>query len=209
MTSAKIRVLVAEDSPVTRLGVSTLLRTEPDIEVVAEAENGADAVRLFRQMRPDVVLLDLRMPELDGVQATEQMRREDPAARVLVLTNYDGDEVIFQALKAGAAGYLTKGVRGPELITAIRQVHAGDRYLPPGVAGRLADRMMAPSLSPREVQVLEKIYEGLTNKEIAEALHISLKTASMFVSKILLKLDVRSRTEAVAVALRRGILRPR
>ena len=203
-----IRVLVAEDSELTRLGIVTMLSTQADISVVAQAEDGAQAITLFRQHRPDVALIDLRMPVMDGVQVAAAITAETPPGRVLVLSNYDGDENIFQALKAGAAGYLTKGARGPQLIEALRAVAAGQRFLPPEVAQQLAERVLTQPLGARETQILNLIAAGKTNPEIAEALGISRKTVGMFVGRLMFKLDVHTRTEAVTVALKRGILKP-
>lgn len=204
----KFRVLVVDDSSVTRLGVVTLIDSQPDMSVVGEAEDGTAALARFRELRPDLVVVDLRMPGLSGVDVTAAICTLDPAARVLVLTSYDGEENIFQALKAGALGYLTKEAPGREILNALRTIATGTRYLPPGIAHQLAERMLHPSLSPRELQVLREIAQGQSNKEIAQSLGISLKTTAMFVASILDKLDVKSRTEAVAVALKRGIITP-
>jgi two-component system, NarL family, response regulator len=202
-----IRVLVAEDSEVTRLGIVTMLSTQADLQVVAQAEDGAQAVVLFRQHRPDVTLVDMRMPALDGVAVTAAICAEQPPGRVLVLTNYEGDENIFQALKAGASGYLTKGARGMQLVEAIRAVHAGQKFLPPEMAQQLAQRVLTQPLGLRETQILKHIALGQTNVEIADALGLSKKTIGMFVGRLLFKLGVHSRTEAVTVAMKRGILK--
>lgn len=211
MTSpaAPIRVLVAEDNYLTRLGTVTLLRTQPDMEVVGEAEDGTAALDLYRRTAADVVVADLKMPGLDGVALAAALARETPPGKMLVLTHYDGDENVFRALKAGARGYLTKGVRPGDFLGAVRAVYAGDRYLPPDIAGKVAERMMQPGLSPRELQVLELVYRGMSNRQIAATLSVSERTVGMFVSNILAKLDARSRTEAVSIAIERGILQPR
>jgi two-component system, NarL family, response regulator len=201
-----IRVLLVEDSHFTRLGIATLLRTEPEIEVVAEAANGNEALALFNEKRPDVVLTDIRMPDSDGIDLTRKLTALDPKGRVLVLSDYDGEEVVFQALRAGAQGYLTKGVSGTELLTALRAVASGLRYFPPSISARLADRILQPNLTPREMQVLNGFLHGKTNQEIADDLSISKRTATMFVSKILFKLGARTRAEAVSIAIQRGLI---
>ncbi len=201
-----IKVLIAEDNMLTRLGTVTLLKTQPDLDVVGEAVDGAAAVSLFRKLKPDVLLLDLKMPVMGGVQVISTLVQQTPEARILVLTHYEGDEDIFKAIKAGARGYLTKEMRGEEIIAAIRTVHAGDQYLPASIASRLADRMRQPSLSAREQQVLQGIFKGKTNKEIAQELQLSEKTTAIYVSNILSKLRAKTRTEAVSIALQRGLL---
>lgn len=204
-----LRILLVEDNHLTRLGTLALLGTQPDLEVVAEAEDGLTGLDLWKRHRPDVLVVDLRLPGFDGVQVISAVIAEAPDAAVLVLTNYDGDENIFRALKAGARGYLTKDVRGPELFAAIRAVARGEKYLPAAIAGQLAERVLQASLSPRELQVLGQIYEGRSNREIAQRLSLAEKTVTMYVSHILAKLEAKSRSEAVAIALRRGILASR
>lgn len=201
-----IRILVADDNALTRLGVVTMLRSEADFTIVGEAADGARAVTLYREVTPDVLVVDLRMPALDGVQVTAEICRHDPNARVLVLTHYDGDEDIFRALRAGARGYLTKEVGGEELVAAVRVVAGGGRYMPPDVASRLAERVLQPSLTVREQQVLEQMAVGLTNKQIGEKLEMSDRTVGTHVSQILAKLGAKTRTEAVTVGSQRGLL---
>lgn len=206
-TSTCIRILVADDNALTRLGIVTMLRLERGFEVVGEASDGAKAITSYRELRPDVLVLDLRMPVLDGVQVTSDLCREDPAARVLVLSHYDGDEDIFRALRAGAKGYLTKEVGGEELVNAVRTVAAGGRYMVPEVANRLAERVLQPSLTVREQQVLEEMARGFTNKQIAESLTMSDRTVGTHVSQILSKLGAKTRTEAVTVGMQKGLLK--
>lgn len=205
-TTPSIRILLAEDNLLTRLGTTTLLQTEPDFLVVAAADDGEQAVELYRSYHPDVAIVDLKMPRLDGVRAIAAIRAEDPEARILILTHYQGEEDIFQALKAGALGYVSKEIRGEQLVEAIRAVAKGRRYLPAELAERLKEREQRPPLSPREREVLTLISKGLTNQQISDALGISPKTTAIYVGSLLQKLEAQSRTEAVAIAMDRGIL---
>lgn len=205
-TTQPIRILLAEDNLLTRLGTTTLLETEDDLKIVAIAVDGQDAVEQYALAKPDVAIVDLKMPKLDGVQAIERIRKDDPNAKILILTHYQGEEDIFLALKAGAMGYVSKEIRGEGLIAAIRSVACGTRYLPPELAERLRDRDQRPALSPREREVLGLISKGLTNQQISEVLGISPKTTAIYVGSLLQKLDAQSRTEAVAIAMDRGIL---
>lgn len=204
--AAAIRVLVAEDNNLTRLGTVTLLGAVAGIRVVGEAENGIQALELYKKLKPDVLVSDMRMPHLDGLQVLSGVLAHDPRARVLMLSHYDGREEIFRAMKTGAAGYMTKDIRGEELIEAIRTVHGGELYVPEHIRTRLDERERQPQLSPREHQVLEKIYEGGRNVDIAKDLRISEKTVISYVSSLLSKLSVKSRTEAIRVAQERGLL---
>ena len=207
MSDVRLRVLIAEDQAIVRDGLAALVGYQADFEVAAWAADGTDAVRLFRELRPDVVLMDLRMPRMGGVEAIEAIRSADPQARILVLTTYDGDEEIYRVLQAGACGYLLKDASTEELIGAIRTVAQGGRHIPSAIAQRLADRAMSgPSLSEREVDVLRLVAAGLTNKEIAAKLFIAEGTVKTHLNSIHEKLGVRDRTEAVMVAVRRGIL---
>ena len=204
--SERIRILVVEDHHIVRQGLVALLATIPDMAVVGEAADGKQAISLFRQHRPDVTLMDLRLPAMSGVEAVEQIRREFPAARIIVLTTFDGDEDIYRALQAGARGYLLKGMFGDELMDAIRAVHSGKSRIPAVVAERLAERMGGPSLTSRELEVLELIVLGNSNKEIGGELTISEATVKTHINSILDKLGVTDRTQAVRTALQRGIV---
>jgi len=202
----KIRIMVVEDHHVVRQGLVALLNTVPDMRVVAEGADGKQAVDLFRQHEPDVTLMDLRMPTMSGVDAVIEIRRNFPAARIIVLTTFDGDEDIYRALQAGARAYLLKGMFGDELMDAIRAVHAGKSRIPPVVAERLATRMGSPGLTARELDVLKLIVAGKSNKEIGEELRISEATVKTHINNILSKLGVTDRTQATTAALQRGIV---
>jgi two-component system, NarL family, response regulator len=204
--SEPIRILVAEDHLVARVGVSTIVNMQPDMTIVAEASNGQQAVELYKKHLPDVTLLDLRMPGMGGVEAAQAIRADHPGARMIALTTYGGDEDIRRALNAGVQAYLTKDVLHDELLKAIRAVHAGQTYLPAGVAAALAAQMPRPDLSAREVQVLELIVRGLANKQIAYALSIAEHTVKNHVKNILSKLGVQDRTQAATAAIQRGII---
>ena len=203
---AKIRILVADDHYIVRMGLISLVSTEPDMEVVAEAANGAQAVELYGKHAPDLVLMDLSMPIKDGIQATLEIRNKFPAARILMLTTFDGDDDIHKALRAGAQGYVLKNSTGDSLIPALRTVAAGQRWIPQEVAGRLNSRKMFEELTPREIQVLQQLAKGLANKEIADTLNISEHTVKDHLKNILGKLRVADRTEAVTKAITRGII---
>lgn len=201
-----IRILVVDDHHVVRQGLTALLKTVPDVEVVGEGSDGEQAIALYRQHRPDVTIMDLRMPKKSGVEATAEIRREDPTARIIVLTTFDGDEDIYRALQAGARGYLLKDMFGEELIDAIRTVHAGKQRIPAVVAQRLAERMVGPSLTSRELEVLTCIVAGRSNKEIGNELSISEATVKTHINNLLGKLGVSDRTQAATTALQRGIV---
>lgn len=208
MSKQRTRILVAEDQPIVRDGLAALLGYQRDMEVAGCAADGEEAVRLYLELRPDVTLMDLRMPRLGGVEAIEAVRSVDPEARVLVLTTYDGDEDIYRSLQAGARGYLLKDAATDELVNAIRAVARGERHIPAAIAERLTDRAMGgPPLSEREVEVLRLVAAGMANKEIAAKLFIAEGTVKTHLNSIHDKLGVRGRTEAVMVAIRRGILR--
>jgi DNA-binding NarL/FixJ family response regulator len=204
--SEPIRILVVDDHNVVRQGLIALIKTVPDMTVVAEAADGVRAVELFRQHRPDVTILDLRLPGMGGVEVIGEIRRTHPAARIIVLTTFDGDENIFRALQAGARGYLLKDMFGDELMEAIRTVHGGKTCVPPPVAQRLAERMGGPSLTGRELEVLNLIVAGKSNKEIGAHLSISEATVKTHINSILSKLGVSDRTQAATTALQRGIV---
>jgi len=206
MSQKSIRILIADDHYVVRMGLAALVETEPDLQVVGEAADGTQVVELFKKLEPDLVLMDLRMPRLDGVAATRQIREQFPHARILMLTTYDGDDDIHKALSAGASGYLLKNSTRESLIPALRAVAAGQRWIPQEVASRLAARKMFEELTPREVEVLQQLAKGLANKEIADVLKISEHTVKDHLKSILGKLHVADRTEAVTAALQRGII---
>jgi two-component system NarL family response regulator len=198
--------MVVDDQAVVRQGFVSLINTVADMAVVAEATNGREAVELYRRHRPDVVLMDLRMPVMGGGDAIAALRREFPGARVIVLTTFDGDEDIYRSLQAGAQGYLLKDMFFEELEEAIRTVHAGGRRIPGVVAERLAERMAGSDLTARELEVLEHIVGGKSNKAIAAALGISEATVKSHMNNILSKLDAEDRTQAATKALQRGIV---
>lgn len=201
-----IRVLVVDDHPLVRQGVVAVVAAESDMAVVGEAGDGRQALELFRKVRPDVVLVDLGLPVLDGVGTMEAIRAEFPGSRFVALTVYQGDEDIHRALQAGAQAYLLKSAPSSQLVAAIRAVHAGLRRIPPEIASRVSDRGPGAGLTAREIEVLKLVAKGRTNGEIARDLHITRGTAKWFVSSILSKLGVDDRTEAVTTALERGIL---
>jgi DNA-binding NarL/FixJ family response regulator len=202
----KIRILIADDHYIVRMGLVALVNTETDMEVVAEAADGAQAVELFAKCRPDLALLDTRMPVKDGIQATAEIRKRFPDASILMLTAFDGDADIRRALAAGVQGYVLKSSTGDDLIPALRAVFAGERWVPAEITTRLAALKSSQELTPREVEILEHLAKGLANKQIAEALHITEYTVKDHLKNILAKLRVADRTEAVTVALRRGII---
>jgi len=203
---ARIRVLVADDHPVVRAGLAAVIAQEPDLELAAAAENGARAVALFREHQPDVVLMDLRMPVLDGVEAIRTITAEFPTARIVALTTYEGDGDIRRALEAGARGYLLKDMLLTEVITAVRAVHRGERVIPTAVAVRLAEHPPGSDLSERELEVLTLVARGLANKDVAEAIGRTDETVKVHLKNVFAKLRVDDRTEAVTVALARGLI---
>ena len=202
----QLRLMIVDDHHIVRQGLAALLNTIPDMTVVAEASDGKQALELFREHRPDVSLMDLRMQGGDGVEAIQSIRSEFPQARIIVLTTFDGDEDIFRALQAGARGYLLKGMDTDELVSAIKAVHSGKSRIPAPVAERLAERMSNPVLTEREVDVLRLIVGGNSNKEIASALFISEATVKTHINNLLGKLGVSDRTQAATTALQRGIV---
>jgi DNA-binding NarL/FixJ family response regulator len=206
-TERPLRVLVCDDHFVVRIGLVSLVNTEPDFKVVGEADDGEQAVAMYQQLRPDLVLMDLRMPRKSGPEATADIRRLAHDARVLILSAFDGDEEIHCALEAGAQGYVLKSSTGEELIPAIRAVAAGKRWIPRDVATRLKSRNLFEQLTPREVDVLREVAKGLANKEIADMLGITEHTAKDHLKSILAKRRAADRTQAVTLALQRGIIR--
>jgi two-component system NarL family response regulator len=206
-TPPGIRILLVDDHFLVRMGLSGTINAEQDMTVVAEAENGREALSQFRRFRPDVTLMDLRLPGMDGIQATGAIRAEHPDARVIVLSTYDGDEDIHRALEAGAAGYLLKEIQREDLLRAIREVHAGQSCLPQAVAARLAQRPHGCALTGRELEVLERIVRGMNNRQNGDALSITEGTVKTHVNSILSKLFVADRTQAAVAAISRGIVR--
>ena len=202
----RIRILVVDDHHVVRQGLVALLGILPEIEVVGQAADGVEAITLYRALHPDITLMDLQLPKLSGVEAIRRIRAEDPAARFIVLTTFDGDEDIYRALEAGAKAYLLKGMTVDELTSTIRAVHAGKTRLAPVIAEKLAERMSGQALTTREQNVLERIVAGRSNKEIASDLDISEATVKTHVNNLLGKLGVSDRTHAATVALQRGIV---
>ncbi len=202
----RIRVLCVDDHPIVRKGIASLLANEQDMLLVAEAANGREAVDLYRALQPDVTLMDLRLPELDGIVATRLIRQEFPDARIIALTSYDGDQDIYQALEAGIRGYMLKEMVHTEVLRAIRAVHAGKRLMPPEVAGKLSEFFPQIALTPREVEVLSFVARGFANKDIADRLGTASGTIKMHVQNILGKLGAADRTHAVTIAIERGIL---
>ena len=202
-----IKVLVIDDHPVVRLGLRTMLESEEHIQVTGTAGSAKEGIAEVLKIKPDVVLMDLRMPEMEGVEAITQLRRIDQDIRVLVLTNYEEDEYIFRAMQAGAMGYLLKNTPQEEIIRAVEMVHQNKRCVSPDIARRLTDAITREELSQRELEVLKLVAQGLTNKEIAGCLFISAKTARNHVASCLLKLDADDRTEAATTAVRRGLIR--
>jgi two-component system NarL family response regulator len=201
------RVMVVDDHSLLRTGVANIINQEADLEVVAEAVNGREAVDAFRTHRPDVVLMDLRMPEMEGVQAIIRIREIDPQARVIVLTTYDADEDIARALQAGAKAYILKDIDADALVACIRAVLDGKTYLAPAAAAKLAEHVTQVQLTPRELAAIRLVASGQSNKEIATALDISERTVKSHLAHLFEKLQVTSRTEAVRVATRRGLVR--
>lgn len=201
-----IRLLVVDDHPMVRKGFVALLRTVEGFEVVGEAGDGNEAVSLYATSKPDVTLMDLRLPTMGGVEAIKAIRSASPLARIIVLTTFDGDEDIFRALQAGAKGYLLKGMAVEDLISTIRSVHAGRTRIPAEIADKLAGRMGTPDLTTRELDVLRSIVRGLSNKQISSELFISEATVKTHINNLLGKLGVSDRTQATTAAIQRGIV---
>jgi two-component system, NarL family, response regulator len=193
--STSIRVLIADDHSIVRQGLATIINRDPEMTVIAQAEDGQQAIDLFREHHPDVTLMDLRMPQIGGVEA-----------RIMVLTTYNSDEDIYRGLQAGAQGYLLKDAKPTELLNAIRTIHSGQKYVPPEVGAKLVQRMSNPELSERELSVLRLMAQGMSNLEIGAALNIGESTVKSHVNRILSKLGVNDRTQAVIVAIKRGIV---
>jgi NarL family two-component system response regulator LiaR len=210
----KIKILIADDHAVVREGTRQILEGEPDLEVVAEAADGEEAIELADKFKPDLAIIDISMPKVDGIEATRKIKALYPAMAVLILTAYDDDQFVFSLLEAGAAGYLLKSVRGKELIDAVRQVHAGESVLHPSITRKVLNRFVATPdqsnapkekvLSEREIEVLRLATQGLSNQDIADKLYLSLRTVQAHLGHIFNKLQVSSRTEAVVKALKEG-----
>jgi two-component system, NarL family, response regulator len=201
-----IRVLIADDHPIVRQGLATIINRVPEMTVIAQAEDGQQAIDRFREFQPDVTLMDLRMPQVGGVEAISAICAEFKPAQIIVLTTYDGDEDIYRGLHAGAQGYLLKDTKSSELLNAIRIVARGQQYIPPDVGAKLVQRLNNPELRERELTVLGLMAQGMSNLDIATALSISENTVKTHVSRILSKLGVNDRTQAVIVAVKRGIV---
>ena len=205
MTS-RIRLLIVEDHHVVRKGLIALLQATPEVEIVGEAADGLEAISQYRALRPDITLIDLRLPKLGGADVITRLRAEDPAARFIVLTTFDGDEDIYRALQAGAKAYLLKGMTVDELLSTIRIVASGKARIPAAIAEKLAERVSGQELTPRELGVLQRIVAGRANKEIATDLNISETTVKSHVNSLLGKLGVADRTHAATLALQRGLV---
>jgi len=201
-----IRILTVDDHPLLREGIAAVLDGEPDMQMVAEASNGAEAVETFRRIRPDVTLMDLQMPQMNGIETITAIRKDFPEARIIVLTTYKGDAQAARAFQAGASGYLLKSMVRKELLEMIRSVHAGKKRIPAEVAVEIAEHQMDDSLTQREIEVLREVAAGKANKVIASDLAISEETVKAHIRSILSKLDANDRTHAVTIALKRGII---
>lgn len=201
-----IRILTVDDHPLLRKGIAALVNAEADLKLVAEASNGKEALEAFRSHQPDVTLMDLQMPEVDGLEAIDNIRREFPGARIIVLTTYGGDVQVLRALKAGARAYILKGHVHKELLETIRAVHAGQKRVPPEIAAELADHAVDDALTDREIDVLRLIASGNSNKQIADRLTIGESTVKSHISNILSKLGANDRAHAVTIGLKRGVI---
>ena len=203
----QISVVTIDDHPVVRAGVRALIDDESDLRVVAEGRDGAEAVALYEEHEPDVMLMDVRMPNVDGVRAIRSIIASHPEARIVALTSYEGDADVYRAIQAGARAYLLKDTLGTSLVDAVRRVAAGERIIPPEIAARLADFMAREELTPRELEVLELAAKNLRNRDIAHAIGRTEETVKAHLKHIMKKLGVADRTQAVTLALRRGVIR--
>jgi DNA-binding NarL/FixJ family response regulator len=202
----RIRILSVDDHALLREGIAAIINSQPDMVLVSQASGGNEAVEQYRELKPDVTLMDLRLPDLSGLDALIAIRNEFPEARIIMLTTFEGDVEIQRALEAGARGYLLKNMPPSELLQVIRQVHAGKKRIPPEIAAHLAEHMSDESLTPREIEVLEQVAGGNRNKDIGERLFISEETVKVHVKHIMDKLGAKDRTQAIAIAVRRGII---
>lgn len=208
LSTRTIRILVADDHLVYRIGIRNLLGSEPGFEVIGEAPDGLQAIEMYHALKPDVMLLDLRMPKKNGIEVVQAIRRDDRSARILVVTSYQTEEEVFQVLQAGALGYVLKDVGRDTLIQAVRSVDTGTRWISPAIARQFNDRAVRQELTARELEVLRLLARGLTNREIANVYRISANTVKNHLNSLMAKLDVADRTEAVSFCLARGIVRP-
>jgi DNA-binding NarL/FixJ family response regulator len=206
MVVERIRILCVDDHPLVREGVAAVIKTEPDLELVGSAGTGGEAIEQFKRLRPDVTLMDLKMPDMNGLQVIMRLRSDYPGTRFVVVTTYPGDVQALQALKAGASAYLLKSTLGEQLVAAIRAVHAGKRYIPAEIASEIAQHAADDALTQRETEVLRRVAAGQSNKQIAIELAVSESTIKAHIHSILPKLNADDRTHAVTIALKRGIL---